>query len=195
MIKKVILLAIFLLGLGYLFWGGDVSVLELPAIPNSAKSTEPDDTYVYPNTVAYFSNSRRNEVVKLYSDSYQKLYCKEDILKIINPFCYFGPIFNNRRIEDANVVIKDQILVTYLEEYSYPFKSTLYINGYEPYDKNGKRFNSRSYPIIIDKVLYDTKTTLKIYQPNILSQVMIYTGIWLAFIWLVLLVRKVGQER
>lgn len=184
MFIRTFLFTLFALGLLYILWPGVTSVNSLPSLPNSLKSNELYDTFLIPNTVAYFSYSRRQEVTDLYKKAYQKSFCHENFTKVINPFCFFEPVRVNRDVRESFIFIRDQVLSTYLEEYSYPFKNILYINGYEPYDIYGNKFPGRASPILIDNVLYDSKTTLRLYQPSVIAQIIVYIGVWISIIFL-----------
>lgn len=191
MFKKTFLLTLFILGALYLLWPGVTSVNNLPVLPNSLKSNELEDTFLIPNTVAYFSYSRRNEITDLYKKSYQQSFCHDNFTKVVNPFCYFAPVKVNRDVKESFTFIRDQVLSTYLEEYSYPFKNILYINGYEPYDIHGNKFPGRASPILIEDVLYDSKTTLRLYQPSLIAQILVYIGIWAILIFFYKIIKDV----
>src|SRR5258708_3548859 len=137
---RIVLIALFLVGLFYLLLPGPTKISDFPPLPGSLKSTEAGDTWQNPNNVAYFSKWWRSDVTAYYRKEYQKLNCPDTGLKIINPFCYLPPIRLNRPPEEAYQYIRDQQQSTYLEEFTYPLRDSIFVNGFEPFDKNGKPF-------------------------------------------------------
>lgn len=171
---RVILFVLFLAGLVYLILPGPTRIEDFPPLPNSVKSDEPGDTYQNPNIAAYFSNEWRKEATGFYLKEFQALHCEKLFGIFPNPICYIPPIRLNHPPELAFEYIRDQQLTTYLEEYLYPMRESIFVNGYEPYDKSGRPFDGKSQPLTANGVEYPTKTTLRYYPSNTFSRVFVY---------------------
>ncbi len=174
--KKVwllLLIIFFLLGLVYILAPGPKSIDYFPALPGSLKSNEPGDTYQNPNTTAYFSDVRRKEATRFYKTSFEHL----EIFGLKLP-----SIRLNHPPENSFTYIRDQQLSTYLEEYLYPLRESLFVNGYEPFDENGKPFHRGITNIFINGKFYQTKTTIKYYPSSVYFKLIIYLAIWVALI-------------
>ncbi len=169
MLKKFLFLFYCLFSLFFLIYlvvPGPDSITDFPPLPTSLKSSLEGDTIQVPNVSAYFSDNFRNEAVKYYKDAYQKN----------TPF-FFPPLRLNHPPEYAYTVIKDQTESTYIEEYTYPFRDSLYVNGMEPVNEDGTpRFTGAS-KYKIDDVEYSTKVTLRYYPSNIVSRLILWVGI------------------
>jgi len=87
----------------------------LKPLIGSIKSQEPGDTVQMKNVSAYYTNLSRTEVINFYKSS------------------YVGPILIhlNHPPELSKTIFRDTMQSYYLEEFSLPFKESLYINGYE----------------------------------------------------------------
>lgn len=71
---------------------------------------------------AYFTDMTRQEVIDHYQDKYRNDFLGVDVPNIrLN----YPP-------EEAVTIIRDQTRSTFLEELVHPFKSSVYINGFEP---------------------------------------------------------------
>lgn len=167
--KKIILIIVFLLGLTYILWPGPEHISDFPPLPGSFKSDEPGDTYQNPNNAAYFSNLRRGEVTRFYGDKFSYL----NIFGIKIPALNF-----NHPPEEAFTYIRDQQPSTYLEQFSYPLRDSLFVNGFEPFDLNGKPYREGATTIFVNDSFYESKTTLRYYGSPIPARVMIYLLIW-----------------
>lgn len=186
MFKKISLSLLFLLGLVYLLWPGPSAIQDIPALPDSVKSTEPGDTIQNPNVAAYFSNLRRSEV----TDYYHQKFAYLNILGLPIP-----PLKLNRPPEEAYTYIRDQQASTYLEEYVYPFRDSLYVNGFEPFDLSGKPYQRGATDISIDGVFYDTKTTIRYYGSPLVWRIIVYLGIWIGFYFMYQTVKEILKKK
>ncbi len=182
--KKILLWVVFTLGLIYLILPGPGKIEDFAPIPDSTKSNLDGDTWQNPNLVAYFSDFKREEITNFYKNQLSGKY-------------FFGgliaPIRLNHPPEAAYTYIRDQQESTFLEEYIYPFRESLYVNGYEPEVENimfKKPSNFVGSHVWYDEVPYNSKTTLRFYPSNPVSRVMIYLGIWAAAVALFRLYRK-----
>ncbi|OGE34291.1 hypothetical protein A3A14_04545 [Candidatus Daviesbacteria bacterium RIFCSPLOWO2_01_FULL_43_38] len=183
MIKKV-LWVIFVLGLIYILLPGPSKIKDFAPIPDSTKSNLDGDTWQNPNIVAYFSDFKRQDITQFYRMQLEDKY-------------FFGkfipPIRLNHPPETAYVYIRDQQESTFLEEYIYPFRESLYVNGYEPAVEN-KMFKKPSNfvgdHVWYEELPYNSKATLRFYPSNPVSRVIIYLSVWAAAIALFRLYRK-----
>lgn len=150
----------------YLLLPGPSSITNFPALPESVKSTLEGDTIQVPNVSAYFSKNYRDFATKYYFDNYKQ-----------NTWIPLFPIRLNYPPEFAFKAIKDQTDSTYLEEFVYPLRDSLYINGMEPFLKTGQpRYWGASY-FEVDKKVLDTKVTLRFYPTSVIHRVVIWIGI------------------
>lgn len=163
----------------YLVLPGPQTINDFPSLPNSAKSTLSGDTWQVPNVVGYFSNNYRDFATSFYRESFWK-----------KTWFPFPPIRINYPPEYAYTAIKDQTQSTYLEEYVYPLKSSLYVNGFEPFTKDGQprfwgaiKFNDGSDS-------YYTKVTLRYYYSSLWVRFVTWFGITLG----ILLIWKMGRR-
>lgn len=186
MIRSIILFVLFLLGFVYILWPGPKSIVDVPALPNSLQSDEPGDTYQNPNNKAYFSEYRRSYVTNYYKSWFSYI----NISGVRVP-----PFRMNHPPEEAAQYIRDQQKGTYLEEYAYPLRDALFVNGYEPFNENGKPFDGGSTIILVNGKFYDTKTTLRYYGSPTSSRIFVYILSWIGILWMVNLFGKVAKEK
>lgn len=170
MAKIIILTVVFLIGFIYLLVPGPKSIDDFPGPPDAVKSDEPGDTFQNPNIAGYYGFKRRDFVTNYYKNIYESIKIGQFSLPSIRL---------NHPPEDAYQYIRDQQLTTYLEEFVYPLRGSIFVNGYEPFDENGKRFNSGALPITYKEKTYDTKVTIRYYYVPVVSRVIIYILYWL----------------
>lgn len=159
----------------YMFLPGPTSINQFPALPNSIKSTLEGDTIQVPNTAAYFSNNYRELSTNFYRNIYQE-----------NTFLPFSAIKLNYPPEFAYTAIKDQTHSTYLEEYIYPLRDSLFINGLEPFYPDGmKRYYGATKFDADDGKLYETKVNIRFYPSSFFAKIFTWLGICLSiyFLW------------
>lgn len=168
-ISFFILILLFFLGLVYLIYPIPKSIEDIPPLPGHVKSDEPGDTYQNPNIAGYYGDKRRKFVTGFYKNFYDNI----NILGFKIP-----SIKLNHPPEEAYFYIRDQQRSTYLEQYTYPLKSALYINGYEPFDEKGKRFDSGSYKMDYYGVIYPTKVTIRYYYSPLTVRLIFYLSYW-----------------
>lgn len=179
---KIIFWVISFLFLVYLLLPGPTKVEQFGQLPNSIKSTEPGDTIQLPNIAAYFSNYWRKGVVPFYRQSFADNF---KYLNISLPY-----IILNHPPERGAEVIKPYIQSWYLEEYIHPLRESLYVNGWEPYDEMGRRRNKYANGIIVDNIVFNSKTTLRYYTSPLWSRV----AIWFGITGVVILLYKVSKK-
>lgn len=175
---KYFLLLIFLLGLTYLIFPGPTSINDIPGLPGSLKSHEPGDTTQTPNIAAYFSNFRRESVTSFYKQTFSNLHFNLPVFKFNHP------------PEEAFTYIRDQQPSTFLEEYSYPLRDSLYVNGFEPFDRTGKSYRRGATSIVIENTFFESKTTLRFYNSSIFWRIFVYIGIWFCALVMIRIFRK-----
>ena len=124
----------------------------LKDLPNSVKSDEVGDTVQMKNVTAFYTNLTRTEVINFYRSAYTS-----PVLIRLN----YPP-------EYAKTIFRDTMQSYYLEEFSIPFKESLYINGYEwendVFTKPEKRVTNK---MIYKGVEYKSKITLKTIPTSI----------------------------
>ncbi len=195
--KRIIVCGIlFAIGLIYILLPAPSSIQEIPGVPGSLKSDEPGDTWQNPNIAGYYTNARRAEVTSFYRDSFWQLHCCLDFNNFLNRiFFLIPPIRINRPPEEAYTYIRDQQRSTYLEEYLYPLRESLFVNGYEPFDENGVAFNNKSFTMLIDGKVYDSKVTIRYYPSAWGSRLLVYLGIWAGLIGLFIVLRRIFKKK
>ncbi len=120
----------------------------LEALPSSVKSDLPGDTVQIENVSAYFTNLTRTEIINHYKATYN------NSLRIIL----------NHPPEKARTIFVDTIQSYFLEEFSIPFKQSLYINGFEWENDVFTATDSRSKnKLIYNGKEYKTKVTLRLF--------------------------------
>lgn len=183
--RKVFLIIIFMTGLIYMVVPGPSKVSDFPPLPDSSKSDEPGDTYQIPNIAAYFSQSDRSEITNFYRRELSKKYFWGFLIPSISL---------NYPPKAAQTYVRDQLYVTFLEEYVYPLKGSIFVAGYEPYIDN--ELLKRNHTFIGDHIhikgnYYVSKTTLRYYPADLFNALIVYLGIWLAGVSLYLLSKRV----
>lgn len=172
MTKKVILGVTFLIGLLYILLPGPSSVDNFSSIPNSVKSKEVGDTTQVSNIAAYFSQFDRKGITAFYKQNYRDHFLFGKIIP---------PITLNYPPKAAYQYVRDQQVSTFLEEYVYPLRGSIFVNGYEPYIDND--IKNRPHFFVADNIhVYDqyfvSKATLRFYPDNVFVRLFIYLGIW-----------------
>lgn len=180
-----ITLIFFILGLVYILAPAPQHINDIPPLSGSLKSTEPGDTIQNPNISAYFSDYWREDVTKFYLKEFEKL----------NAFGFIIPAIRlNHPPEEAFQFVRDQQKATYLEQYIFPLRGSLFVNGYEPISPLGKRFDSSSVPINQNGQFFNSKTTLRFYPIPLFTRIIFYLGIWMAIIGLYLVTKRIVED-
>ncbi|OGE14425.1 hypothetical protein A2111_03440 [Candidatus Daviesbacteria bacterium GWA1_38_6] len=177
----------FILGLAYIISPGPNSIDDFPPIPGSVKSNEPGDTYQVGNIAAYFSDFDRNGITEFYKTAYQNMY-----------FGFILPPVNlNYPPEFAKQAIRDEQKSTFLKEYVYPLKGSIFVNGYEPFIENELKNKSHNFigdHIHINGRYFVSKTTIRYYPANIFAVIFVYFGIWITIYYLIKISRFAMKE-
>lgn len=176
---------IFLLGLIYIILPGPTKIEDFPPLIPSLKSDLEGDTIQNPNIAAYFSDFQRAEITNFYRFELAKKY----FFGLIIP-----PLKINHPPELAYTYIRDQQESTFLEEYVYPLRESLFVNGYEPTVENAM-FNKPS-DFVGNHIWYKnepfySKTTIRFYPSPLWPRILVYLGIWVAGLILYKLILKI----
>ncbi len=165
----------------YLLWPyGPGSIEDFSSLPNSARSTLSGDTVQVPNLKAYFSNNYRAFVIPFYQNQFQTM----------TKFP-FPPLRLNHPPEYAYQMIKDQTQSTYLEEFTYPLRASIFVNGLEPFDETTKEPRYSGATLFEQSGgMYETKVTLRYYPSSYVARIVVWLGINLS----VILIWKVGKK-
>lgn len=149
----------------YMIWPfSPRGISDFSPLPQSAKSTLSGDTTEVANVSAYFSNHYR----KFVTDYYRFIYQSQTKL-------FLAPIRLNYPPEEAYQYIKDQTHSTYLEEYVYPLRDSLFINGLEPFDEISKNERySGATRFMENGQLWETKTTLRFYPSTLVIKFLVW---------------------
>lgn len=178
MIKKIILVGLPVLLLVYMFVPGPKDVYQLADLPSSVRSKLDGDTWQVPNLKAYFTNYFRPQVIPFYVNSYSSL-----------TMLPFGPLRLNYPPELAVTYIKVETHSTYLEEYVYPLRDSLFINGLEPYDESNLPKYDGAVKFDLAEGTFDNKVTLRYYPSAVWVRLVVWAGI-IASTWLIWKISK-----
>ncbi len=183
-IFRIFLVLIFIIGLVYVAIPVSSSVFIFPPLPDSVKSNLDGDTWQNPNLVAYYSDFRREYITKFYKESFAKMH----LFGFLIP-----PVSLNHPPEYAYKYVRDQQESTFLEEYTYPLRESLFVNGYDPLVEGimiKGQLSFMSMHVIHEGEYFDTKTTLRYYPSNPLFRIAIYLSIWMLSLMLFKLYQK-----
>lgn len=138
------------------------------APPDAVQSLEEADTEI-PLRRAYFTNYNREEVIKHYRAA----------LGTLNIFGFKrAPVRLNYPPEESNAIIRDQTRSTFLEEVVYPFRESLYINGFKP--------KSAKDDIWYNGAHFEQKITVFYIPTNTIARITIFTLSFILFRWVIL---------
>lgn len=158
---------------------GPTRINDFGYLPSSLKSTEPGDTIQVPNVTAYYSFNYRDFATKYYQKDYYRL------TKLP-----FPPLRLNYPPEYAFLTIRDQTQSTYLEEYVYPLRDSLFLNGFEPFYEDGTPKFPRAVQFGVNGEHFNNKNTLRFYPSNYPVRLIVWMGVCLAIMRLY----KTGKE-
>lgn len=165
-LKYLIFFVIYVLGFVYL-------ALPSPSYPDlsdAIRSTEAGDTWQNPDQKGFYTDLSRAEVLSQLQSKFT--------LKI---FGLTIPSFRlNYRPEEAFTLVRDQLNSNYLEEIVYPFRESLFVNGWEP--KNDPRFRNlpaKGVPVLaVNGRPYLSKVTLKPVYSSLWARLLVWTLIF-----------------
>src|SRR3989338_7901255 len=177
---KLLFFIFSVLFLLYMVLPGPAEIKDFPSLPVSQTSTLEGDTIQVKNVAGYFSDNYRDFSTNYYKDQYQQ-----------NTLFPFGPLRLNYPPEFAFAAIKDQTHSTYLEEFVYPLKDSLFINGLEPVEKDGTPRYVGGGRFEMDGRFIDTKVTLRFYPSTLPVRVAVWLGINLSVIVLFIMSKRI----
>lgn len=126
----------------------------IPSLPNAILSTEAGDTVQMKNVRAFYTNNYRTEVIGFLNNYFPKPY-----IKINHP------------PEKAKQIFRDTIQSYYLEEFVFPLRGSVYVNGYEwehdVFTKPEKRIVNK---MIINGNDQNSKVTLRWFYPSLIER-------------------------
>lgn len=189
MIRKTVAV-VFLIGLVYILAPGPRSIEDFSPIPGSTKSNEPGDTYQVPNISAYFSDIVREDITSFYRDDFRKKFFFGLFLPPIT--LNYPPIAAMQYVRN---MLQDS---TFLEEYVYPLRGSIFVAGYDPLVEAHIRKippNKFGEYIYINGKYFKSKTTIRYYPASWYISLLVYLGSWLAMIALYHLIKKVRSEK
>lgn len=132
-------------------------------LPNSPQSREPGDVKDLSHKRAYFTNMSRAEVM----DHYSSVFYLPGLSVIPKVRLNYPP-------EEAFTYIDDQTLSNYLEEFVFPLRESLYVNGYEPGPDDDQ--------IAFEGTPYKAKVTVRYYRSNVFARLLV-VGLSLGMLW------------
>lgn len=164
-IGLILLAVIYIVGIAYLLLPNP-KVVDLPG---ATKSNEPGDTWQNPNTVAYFTNMSREDVVNFYKHTYA--------LKIGN--WEIPSLKLNYPPEDNAIYIRKYVLSYYLEEMVHPFRESVFVNGWNPQlsPLNARLTQAErdQQTIVVDGKVFSSKVTLRWYPSPLWARLLVWT--------------------
>lgn len=166
-----------------MLWPAPTNITQFKPLPNSAKSTLSGDTVQIPNVSAYFSNNFRDFVIPFYIKNYQQAN-----------FFPFPPIELNHNPEYSWTVIKKPTDTTYLEEFVYPLRASLYVNGFETHRPDGTKVFYGAPDLTEDEKLWFTKATLRLYTSNFLVRIIVWGEIIISILLIFKLSKRIITE-
>lgn len=188
--RRALLICLFVLGFIYILLPGPNTVFDFPPLAKSVKSNLDGDTWQHTNIVAYYSDFQRDGITKFY----KSFFGKSLLFGIPLPF-----ISLNHPPEEAYRYVRDQQESTFLEEYTFPLRETIFVNGYEPRIENIiHRKNSTDFvgnTIAYGDKRYKSKTTLRYYPSPLFFRVLVYIGIWLSCVWLYKIYKRLQKDQ
>lgn len=188
MIKKFVI-GLFLLGLIYILLPGPRSVNDFPPLLNSIKSDEIGDTSQVPNLAAYFSQFQRDSITKYYYQAFSNKFLFGKLIP---------PIVLNYPPQYAYTLVRDQLYVTFLEEYLYPLKGSVFVAGYEPKIQDDLLHRKHTFlgdHIHVYNQFFVSKTTLRYYPASLPLRLIVYFAIWAVILSQFYLIKKIIKEK
>ncbi len=170
-----------LLLLIYMIMPGPSKISDFKALPSSDKSTLAGDNIAQVSNVAgYFSDNYRKFVTDFYLKNYQD-----------KTWFPFPPLRLNHPPEYSWKVIKVNTDSTYLEEFVYPLRDSIYVNGFEPFneDKAPKYWGATQFSE--NGHAWYTKVTIRFYPSNIFTRFLVWLGIASSILFLFKLGKRI----
>jgi hypothetical protein len=179
---KYLFLFLFLLGLWYIVLPVPHLTRDFISSQNAVIGKSSEVKYIF------YTNQWRSSVTEYYQKKFRESHCQGN--SVLNLFCYINPIILNYSPLLATTLIDSKQQSTYLEEYIYPLKDSIIVNGYEPYDQNGKQFDKSSQPLVFNGKQYHAQVTVRYYSSSFVSRIFIYLFICLSIYFEIRLFKK-----
>lgn len=149
--KKILLIPLLVFN-ALAFWYLITPTPTITDLTNSVKSDLSDDNFDPTHVSGYFANLSRTEVINFYKANINGLF----------------RIQLNHPPEKSRDIFYYFTKSTYLEEFVFPFKQSLYINGYEwENDVFTKPENRITNKLTYQNKTYQTKINIKAYTTTI----------------------------
>lgn len=165
---------IFLVGCVYLLIPSPTT----PDLDNAVRSDEEGDTWQHPDQKGFYSNQLRSIVIPEMQSKFS-----------ISLFGVTIPSLKlNYRPEDTKEFVREQTPSYYLEEIVYPFRESLFVNGWEPTNSPiYSHLPDESVPnIIFKQTVYLSKVTLRpVFSPvwaRILVWALVFPATYLTYL-------------
>lgn len=156
-------------------------VMPFPKIPNlgqELQSNLPGDTIQVSNIKAFFTNWPRSKVISYYQANLPKPY-----------------ILLNHPPERAKQVIRDEIQSYYLQEFVFPLKGSVYLNGFEWKNDVFTPAASRAKnTILVGSTAFDSKVTIRWYPTNLTTRILNLTFINFCLVFWAYSIKKAFQK-
>ena len=165
----------------YMIMPGPSKISDFQALPKSDKSTlAGDNIEQVSNVAAYFSNNYRKAATSFYSKNYKN-----------QTWLPFSPLRINHPPEFSWNVIKKHTDGTYLEEFVYPMRDSLYVNGFEPFyeDKTPKYWGAGLFGQ--NGHSWETKVTLRFFPSTIFVRLLVWFGTVISILFLYRLGKRI----
>jgi len=120
-------------------------------LPDSPQSKEPGDVLDLNVKRAYFTDNDRERVTSFYRNQFQ-----------IPALQFIKPIRLNYPPEEAEWHIYPHTRSSYLEEYVFPLRESIFVNGYQPGPKDDQ--------IVFEGQPYQSKVTVKYNRAGVLER-------------------------
>ena len=153
-------------------------IAPLPSIPplsNAVKSDLPGDTTQLKNVSGYFTNLSRTEVITFYKANLNGLF----------------RVQLNHPPEKSKEIISDTTQSYYLEEFVFPNKGSVFINGYDwqkdVFTKPDKRISNK---LIYHNTEYQSKITVKSFPTSLWQRLIGFYGSELLIIIILVILRR-----
>jgi hypothetical protein len=140
---------------------------DYPNVSGGALSDEPGDTWQNPDQKAFYTNNDRATVL---ADIESQFVVKAGNFSV-------PKLRLNYRPEEAQTLVRDQLQSYYLEEIVYPFRESIFVNGWEPKKSpNYANILPKDIPeISLRGVPYNAKITLKRVQSPVWARILVWT--------------------
>jgi len=156
--------AIYLIGFIYLTLPSPI----YPDVAGGARSDEPGDTWQNPHQKGFYTNEDRATVLADIQGQY--------VIKFLGLTL---PTYRlNYRPEEAQTLVRDQLQSYYLEEIVYPFRESIFVNGWEPKKSPiyAKVLLAKDIPeISLHGIAYNAKITLTQTHSPVWARLLVWT--------------------